>query len=120
MNPECPSIGTIFDRTMRSLHGLPDVVKSKETTIRHLTTVAELSQTFIVQTYRQREAGDSVFIEYIDPEQSFRVVLPPAVTEAIARQRDSLTSKNRKRAAKAEAARRKAAGIEPGFLKGKG
>jgi hypothetical protein len=119
-NPECPSLGTIFDRTMRSLMGLPDVVKGKETTIRHMTPVAELAQTFIVQTFRQKDVGDFLFIEYLDPEQSFRVVLPPSVADAIARQRDALTSKNRKRAAKAEAARRKAQGIEPGFRKGKG
>lgn len=118
-SPECPSLGTIFDRTMRSLMGLPDVVKGRETTIRHMTPIAELAQTFIVQTYRQKEVGDYVFVEYIDPEQSFRVVLPPSVAEAIARQRDALTTKNRKRAAKAEAAKRKAAGIKPGFMKGK-
>jgi hypothetical protein len=44
--------------------------------------------------------------------------------ESIARQRDALTTRNRKRAAKAEAARRKAEaarrkaeGIQPGFLR---
>lgn len=88
-NPERSALGDEFDRTMRSLHGVPDVVSTKATTIRTLTPVAENSH----------------------------VALPPEVADCIARQRDALGTKSRKRAAKQEAARRKAAGIKPGFLK---
>lgn len=118
-NSERTALGTVFDRTMRSLHDLPDVVRAKATTVRTMTPVLELAQTFIVQTYRHRESGDTIFIEYIGTEGSMRIALPPAVADCIARQRDALTSKNRRNAAKASAAARKAQGILPGFLKKK-
>lgn len=111
--------GTIFDRTFRSLHGLPDVITTKEATVNTVHPILELSQTFIVQTKRHQENGDTIFIQYIDTEGSFRVALPPAVAKVILRQHDSLTGMNRKKAAKLEAARRKAQGIQPGFLKSK-
>jgi hypothetical protein len=116
-NPERSVLGAVFDRQLRALHGLPDVTTVKATTIRTVTPVLELAQTYIIQTYRHRELGDTVFVEYIGAEGSMRIALPPAVAECIARQRDALTGKNRSRAAKNEAARRKAAGIKPGFMK---
>jgi hypothetical protein len=116
-NPERAALGQVFDRTLRSLHGLPDTTHTKATTVRAMTPVLELAQTFIVQTYRHRELGDTIFIEYIGTEGSMRIALPASVAECIARQRDALTHKSRRRAAKAEAARRKAKGIKPGFLK---
>jgi hypothetical protein len=116
-NPERSALGTLFDRVFRSLHNVPEVVSTKATTIRHVTSVTEQAQTFIVQTVRHRDLGDHVFIEYVGPEGSYRIPLPPPVAECIARQRDALTTKSRKRAAKAEAARRQAQGIKPGFLK---
>lgn len=115
--PTRSRLGDIFDRSFRALHGIPDATLGKATTIRTVTGITEQPQTFIVQTVRHRELGDSVFVEYIDADGSMRLVLPPAVIETIARQRDALTTKIRRRSAKAEAARRKAAGIKPGFLK---
>lgn len=112
-------LGDLFDRTIRSLRGLPDTISVQPSTIRAHSKVLELSQTFIVQTFRQKEQGDTVFIEYIGAEGSLRLALPPDVADVIARQRDALTSKSRKKAAKASAADRKARGIEPGFLKKK-
>lgn len=112
-----PTVGTVFDQTMRSLHGIPDATHVKATTIRTIHPVLELAQTFIVQTVRHREQGDTIFIEYVSTEGMVRIALPPAVSEVIARQRDALTTKSRKRAGKAEALRRKVAGIEP-FKKG--
>lgn len=104
---------------MYELHGVPDATSVKATTVRTMTPVLELAQTFIVQTYRHRENGDTIFIEYIGTEGSMRIALPAAVADVIARQRDALTTKNRKSAGRAEAARRKAQGIKPGFLKGR-
>ena len=112
-------LGTIFDRTMRALHGIPDATTVKPATVRTMHPVLELAQTFIVQTYRHRENGDTVFIEYVSTEGTVRIALPPAVCDTIARQRDALTTKNRRQSGKAEAARRKAQGILPGFLKRK-
>jgi hypothetical protein len=113
------ALGDVFDRTFRSLHGLPDTAHTKATTVRTVSTVLELAQTFIVQTYRHRENGDYIFLEYVGNDGSFRIVLPPAVANVVARQRDALTGKNRRAAAKASAADRKAKGILPGFMKKK-
>jgi hypothetical protein len=110
-------LGDIFDRQRRALHGLPDVTGVKTTTVRSLSNIVECTQTFTVETMRFKDKGDYVFLEYIGAEGSTRIVLPPEVADVIARQRDALTTKNRKRAAKTEAQRRKAAGIQPGFLK---
>src|SRR5471032_2780394 len=107
--------GDVFDRTVRALDGLPDVVKTKASTVRALTPVLGLSQTFIVQTYRQRDQGDSIFVEYIGAEGSLRLALPPVVADTIARQRDVLTDKSRRKGAMAAAADRKARGIVPSF-----
>jgi hypothetical protein len=106
-----------FDRLIGALEGLPDVIKTKPTTIRTLSPLLGASQTFIVQTYRQREQGDTIFIECVTADGSFRVAVPPAVSEAIARQRDALTGKARSKAAKAVAADRKERGERPAFLK---
>lgn len=114
---ERSALGDVFDRTIRSMSGLPDVITTKATTVRSLSSVLELSQTFIVQTYRQRDEGDTIFIEYIGVEGSLRLALPTAVSDVIARQRDALSGKSRSKAAKANAMDRKARGVVPGFLR---
>lgn len=107
-----------YDRQLGALHGLPDVVKTKPATIR---TVPPLgiggTQVFIVQTYRQREQGDTIFLEMVSSDGAVRLVIPPAVSNVIARQRDALTSKTRSRAAKASADERTAQGIKPAFAR---
>jgi hypothetical protein len=108
-----------FDLVMGNLKGLPDVTASKESTINTVLPMIGAAQTFVVQTLRQREVGDTLFVVYVDGERSVRLVLPPKVTEAIARQREALTSKVRKKVGKDQAAARKARGELPGFLKGK-
>lgn len=118
-NPERTALGDVFDRKIRNLTGAPDVINTKASTVRAVSKVLELSQTFIVQTFRQREEGDTVFIEYIGREGSLRLPIPPEVTDVIARQRDALTTTARKRQAKAAALDRKARGIKPGFAKNK-
>lgn len=116
-NAERTALGDVFDRKIRNMTGAPDCCCTKATTVRAVSKVLELSQTFIVQTYRQREEGDTVFIEYIGKEGSMRLPLPPEVTEVIARQRDALTTMARKRHAKAAALDRKARGIKPAFAR---
>lgn len=117
---ERSTLGDEFDRASRALDGLPDVTKTKATTLRAKSPVIENTQTYIVQTLRQRDAGDTIFLEYIGNDGSIRLALPPIVADAIARQRDALTGKIRSKTAKANAADRKARGIEPGFKKKKG
>lgn len=116
---DAPSSGMpdMFDRILGNLTGLPDVTHVKETTIRTMTPLLGTADLFIVQTFRQKEQGDTIFLERINKEGTVRLVLPAQVCDAIARQRDSLTTKTRSKAAKAAAADRKARGILPGFMK---
>lgn len=109
-----------FDRTLGALAGLPDVAHVKPATVQVLSPLIGEAQTITVQTFRQRERGDTIFLVCVGAEGSVRIALPPEVADVIARQRDALTAKNRRSAARAEAARRKAAGIKPGFLRVKG
>lgn len=107
----------LFDRKMGALFGVPDMLSTKATTVRAVTPLVGDAQTFIVQTYRHLEMGDTVFLEYVDEAGSIRLVLPPEVTRTIARQRAALTGRARSRGAKAAADDRKARGILPGFAK---
>lgn len=116
---ERSALGDQFDRTFASLTGRPDVAMTQPSPIRTVHPVLETPQSYIVQSARERDGGDWVFLEYIGKEGSVRMVLPPAVTERIARQAVALTSKNRKAAAKEQAQKRKAAGIKPAFLNSK-
>jgi hypothetical protein len=106
-----------FDRTLGSLEGLPDAMQTKATTVRITTPILGKAQTFIVQTIRMKDQGDFVFLEYVDYEGSTRLVIPPKVTEIIARQRDAISARNRSKSAREKAADRKARGLKPGFMK---
>lgn len=106
-----------FDRLIGALASLPDVTHTKPSTLAVLSPLIGEAQTFIIQTYRQREVGDTIFIQYIDGEGSLRIAIPPEAADAIARQRDALTTKVRKRLGKDQAAARKARGEQPAFLK---
>jgi len=107
-----------FDRTLGQLVGLPDVVHTRESTHRHTPPLGVGgSQLFVVQTYRQRDIGDTIFLEHVSEAGTVRLVIPPKVAELIARQRDQLTTRVRSKTAKAAAQDRKRRGIQPGFLK---
>jgi hypothetical protein len=106
-----------FDRMLGGLHNLPDVISTKPSTVVAVLPLIGQAQTYIIQTLRQREKGDTIFVQYVDDQGSVRLVIPPAAAEAIARQRDSLTTKARKRAAQEQAQARKARGEVPGFMK---
>lgn len=107
-----------FDRIMGSLDGRPDVTKSAATTIR-LARPLVGAETFIVQTYREREKGDTICVEYASSEGLVRIALPAQVADVIFRQRDALTTKVRKKVGRESAAARKARGEQPAFLKTK-
>lgn len=105
-----------YDRAYGQAHGFPH---TRPTTI----TAANVMgiggvRSYIIETFRTPELGDTVFVQITGPEGLQRVHLPPSVTNAIARQRDTLTAQSRSRAGKARAAADKAAGIKPGFMRG--
>jgi hypothetical protein len=108
-----------FDRAVGALVGLPDVTKTAPTTIVAHTPLVGEAQTFIIQTFRRRDEGDTIFLVYVDAGGSNRIVIPPAAADAIARQRDALTKKVRKRVAKDAAQARKARGELPAFMNGR-
>lgn len=102
-------LGDEFDRRKRALTGLPDVVSVPQSNVDVQTPVLNLTQTWIVQTYRHKEEGDTIFLQYIaGGGESMRIVIPPAVAERIARQYDTLTGKNRRKGAAQAAETRRA------------
>jgi hypothetical protein len=108
-----------FDRLMGALVNLPDVTHTKASNVVVSSPLVGDTQTFILQTFRQREVGDTVFMQFVDENGAVRIAIPPAAVDAIVRQRDSLTTKVRKRVGKESAAARKARGEQPGFMKNK-
>jgi hypothetical protein len=106
-----------YDRILGNLHGLPDVTTAGPSTVRTVQPLIGGAQTFIVTTYRQTDRGDTVFLESISAEGGMRFVIPPAVTAAIARQREALTTKVRRRVGRASAQARKDRGEAPAFMK---
>lgn len=121
MKNEELSAGTLsyFDRAIGSLHGLPDVVSTKATTLRVVPTFGLGTYLYAVQTFRQRDIGDTIFLEHVSEHGTVRLVIPPQVADVIARQRDQLTSKVRRRAGIRIAEERKEKGLKPAFLKAK-
>lgn len=120
-------MGDHYDRLLGQFDGLPDMVSTRPTTYRVITPILGLSQTFILQTFRQRDAGDFLFVEYVDGARATRIVFPPDVTEAIARQRDSVAMMAKRKHGRAQAdrlrqmnAERIARGEAPAFLKARG
>ena len=106
-----------FDRAIGKLDGLPDVVKTKATTLRVIPTFGIGTSAYVVQTFRQRDEGDYIFLEQMTDSGASRIVIPPSVAETIARQRDQLAFKSRSRAGRIRADDMKAKGILPGFMR---
>lgn len=106
-----------YDRAYGQAQGFPHT-KPSTITAANVMGIGGV-RSYIVQTVRLPEVGDSVFVQITGPEGLQRVHLPPAVTQAIARQREALTTQSRKRAGKARAEADKAAGIVPGFMRGR-
>jgi len=109
-----------FDRTIGVLHGLPDVTLTKTSVTRVVPPFGVGgTQLYVVQTYRQKEQGDTIFMEHVSETGTIRLVIPPRVSTVIARQREQLTAKTRSKAAKAVAQERKERGEVPAFLRTK-
>lgn len=105
-----------FDRLLAGLTGLPDVTEAGPSTVRSVDFIGT-NQTFIVTTYRQSERGDTIFLEAVGSDGHFRLVIPPKVADAIARQRDALTTKVRRKLGRRSAQARKDRGEQPAFIR---
>src|SRR6267143_2052276 len=85
-----------FDRTIGLLHGLPDVTEAKTSVTRVVPPFGVGgTQLYVLQTYRQREQGDTIFLEHVSETGTVRLVIPPQVSAVIARQREQLTARTR-------------------------
>lgn len=90
----------LFDRTLGSLDGLPGVVATGQATIQTTTPLLGNAETFIVQTIRHPEIGETIFLQALSAGRSFRLVIPPKVAAVISRQHDALTKRARARGAR--------------------
>src|SRR5262245_57162647 len=106
-----------YDRAIGMLHDLPDVVKTKPA-IKRVVPLLGVGgvKTFVVQSIRQANQGDTLFLEIAGTEYGYlKLVLPAAILETIVRQQDTLTALLRRKLARQAAADRKAQGLKPGF-----
>lgn len=106
-----------YDRVRGGLDGI--AMFTKPSTVKNTTIITGKSETFVIETARHAELGDTIFVECLDDTGVTRLALPPKVANAIAAQRDSLTTRGRIRAGKAQAQARKDRGELPGFMRKK-
>jgi hypothetical protein len=99
--------------------GLVDIALfTRASTIQNVETITGKSETFIVQTCRfEDKGGDFIFVQCVDETGVIRLALPPKVANAIAAQRDSLSTRRRSQAGKRLAQERKERGERPAFMK---
>ena len=102
-----------FDRIRAGMDGRPDVTRTRISTVRNIDPLVGNVSTFLIESVREKDEGDTIFLEVASKDGNVRIVLPPKVANVIARQRDALVAKVRSKAAKEQAAQRKADGIEP-------
>lgn len=103
-----------FDRTFGSLEGLPGVLTTSQATVLTTTPLVGLADTFILQTVRHPELGDTIFVQALSAERSLRLVLPPKVAAVLLRQHDALTTRARQRGARQAVATKREAGLPVG------
>jgi hypothetical protein len=105
----------IYSETFRRLQDNPASVAAHGSTVT-LTTLLGHTETWVVKVIRV-DGRDTALLQRIDATGGMRLVLPPEVVNAMARQRDGISGVQRRRAAKRGAETRKEKGIVPGFLK---
>ena len=87
-----------YDRLYGSL--IDVYLHTKPTTVKVVQTITGQAETYIIQTVRHEIDGDYIFVERADENGLVRVVLPPKVSNALASQREALTTKRRRIGAK--------------------
>lgn len=98
-----------YSETFRRVSDNPAAVAAKGSTLT-LTTLLGHTETWVVKTIRV-DGRDTSFLQRIDGAGGMRLVLPPEVVGAIARQRDTITGiVRRKGAMKAAETRREKRG----------
>jgi hypothetical protein len=105
-----------YDRLRGRLQGI--ALWSKPSTIKNTESLTGRSETFIIETARH-ELGDYVFLECVSDGDVVRLALPPKVANAIASQRDALTTRRRSITGRRLAKERAERGEVPGFMRKK-
>src|SRR5262245_10332685 len=98
MREDTPRVIDAFDRIIGAIDGLPDVAKARPSTVTTVLPIIGNSQTYVVQTYKDREGGFTVFLQMVDAEGRARLAIPPKVAAAIYRQREALVKLQRRQA----------------------
>ena len=106
-----------FDLLLSSMIGLPNGAHTQPSVVQHIDFYGHAT-TYIVQTVRTDEAV-TAFVTQVSADGATRSILPGSVLAVIDRQRESITTKIRRRHGKRIAEERKAAGKQPGFMKNK-
>ena len=106
-----------FDRIRGGMEGV--ALFTKPSTIKNVQNITGESETFVIETCRHAEMGDFIFVEMVDRDGVTRLALPPKAADAIAAQRDSLTTRRRRIAGRRTAQARKERGELPGFMRKK-
>jgi hypothetical protein len=106
-----------YDRTYGDMHDV--CLKTKASTIQSIAMTGR-AETFIVQTMRHPDLGDIIFVQQVDEMGTVtRMALPPKVANAIASQKETLTTKRRSIASRTVARGRMERGELPGFMRKK-
>lgn len=98
MDQQSPLPSDAFSFELGRVLNNPSETHTRESTITARDFYGNTAS-YIVQTVRTEDSGDTVFIQRISQAGSWREVLPPTVIAAIVRQRDQLSTKNRRRGA---------------------
>lgn len=106
-----------FDKMLSGMIGLPNGAHTKPAVVQDIDFYGNAT-TYIVQTVRTDESV-TAFVTQVGAQGSMRTILPTAVLSVIDRQRESITTKLRRRNGKRIAEERKLAGKQPGFMNGK-
>lgn len=106
-----------FDRLLSDMIGLPNGAHTQPSVTQAIDFYGNTTA-YMIQTVRTEE-GVTAFVTQVNASGSVRYILPEKVLGAIDRQRASITTKLRRRHGRRIAEERKAAGIKPGFMKGK-
>lgn len=97
-----------FDKMLSGLIGLPNGAHTKPAVVQDIDFYGNAT-TYIVQTVRTDESV-TAFVTQVGAQGSMRTILPSAVLAVIDRQRESITTKIRRRNGKRIAEERKLAG----------
>lgn len=106
-----------FDKLLSSQIGLPNGAHTQPCAVQSIDFYGNTTS-FMIQTVRTDE-GVTAFVTQVNAHGSVRYILPQNVLAAIDRQRAALTTKIRRRHGRRIAEERKAAGLQPGFMKPK-